>query len=122
MTSTPLRKPKPPKLAERDITRTVREYLELRGWRPVRINAGPFGTNGMPDYCFLHYRRHLAMWIEFKAPKGSLSDKQSAWIAAERERGALVLVVRDIDAFIEWYDERFGAEGQSRLFGQGVSV
>lgn len=113
-------KRKPPKLEEKDTTRTVREYLQLRGWRPVRINAGPFGANGMPDYLFLHYRRRLSMWIEFKAPKGALSDKQAAWITQERAAGALVLVVRDIDEFFGWYEKFFGVEGQTRMFAEGA--
>ena len=104
-----------PALKERDITRTVRDYLELRGWRPVRINAGPFGKSGMPDFLFLHYQRRLAIWIEFKGPQGRLSPKQKTWIDEERRRGAIVLVVRDIDELIRWYEERYGVEGQLRL-------
>lgn len=117
---TPTRRRKPPQLQEKDTTRTVREYLQLRGWRPVRINAGPFGANGMPDYLFVHYQRRLHMWIEFKAPKGTLSDKQAAWIEHERTKGALVLVVRDIDAFFGWYEKHFGQEGQARMFAEEI--
>lgn len=97
------------------VTRTVRDYLELRGWRPVRINAGPFGSNGMPDYCFLHYQRSLIMWIEFKSPTGRLGPKQERWIANERARGARVVVVRQYEAFRDWYEGEYGAEGQMRL-------
>ncbi|MEN6533171.1 MAG: VRR-NUC domain-containing protein [Bryobacteraceae bacterium] len=104
-----------PALKERDITRTVRDYLELRGWRPVRINAGPFGANGMPDYLFLHYQRNLCFWVEMKSPNGRLGPKQQSWIEAERRRGATVVVCRDIDSFFAWYEERFGKEGQMRL-------
>lgn len=111
----------PAKLKERDVTRTVRDYLELRGWRPVRINAGPFGTNGMPDYCFLHYRRSLILWIEFKGPSGTLGPKQKAWIDGERVRGARVAVVRDYDVFREWYEGEYGAEGQMRLVPGGAA-
>ena len=105
----------PAKLAERDITRTVRDYLELRGWRPVRINAGPFGKAGMPDFLWLHYKRGLHFWTEFKAPTGRVGPLQAEWIEAERKRGATVLVVGDVDAFISFYEERFGKEGQGRF-------
>lgn len=106
---------KPMRILERDITKTVRQYLEWRGWRSVRINAGPFGKSGMPDFLFLHYERRLAVWIEFKAPRGRLSVEQTAWIEEERRRGAICLVVRDIDEFIGWYERSMGEEGQLRL-------
>lgn len=105
----------PAKLAERDITRTVRDYLELRGWRPVRINAGPFGKAGMPDFLWLHYQRRLMFWTEMKAPGGRLGPLQQEWIEAERKRGGLVLVVADVNAFISFYEDRFGKEGQGRF-------
>jgi len=114
---TPARNTKPLKLVERDITRTCREYLQLRGWRPIRINAGPFGSNGMPDYVFLHYQRNLILWVEFKAPNGRLGPKQVEWIEGERARGATVLIVRDYLALVEWYEKTFGVEGQQRLEG-----
>ena len=102
-------------MKEADITRTVRQFLEYRGWSAVRINAGPFGKRGVPDYVFLHYGRRLIVWIEFKGPNGRLSDEQSAWIMAERRRGATVLVVNDIDVFIAWYERNYGVDGQMRL-------
>ncbi|MEN6533811.1 MAG: hypothetical protein ABFD89_09130 [Bryobacteraceae bacterium] len=114
----PPQKRKPPsalKVAERDVTRTCREYLELRGWSPVRINAGPFGKSGMPDFLFLHYRRSLAFWIEFKAPGRKPAKSQAEWIEAERRKGATVLVVDNIDDFMAWYETQMGVEGQTRL-------
>jgi len=109
------RKASPLKLRERDITRTCNDYLMLRGWRPVRMNAGPFGASGQPDYIMLHYRRKLALWVEYKAGEGRLGEKQVEWIANERRLGALVVVVRDIDEFMVWYDRTFGQEGQQRM-------
>lgn len=103
------------RLKERDITRTVREYLGYRGWSPVRINAGPFGKKGQPDYLFLHYAKRRHLWIEFKSPRGSLSPEQIQWIQIARKDGAQVLVVRDVDEFMGWYEKQFGEEGQMRL-------
>lgn len=113
------RNTKPLKIAERDITRTCREYLELRGWRPVRINAGAFGKSGMPDFLFVHYRRGTCFWCEFKRPGGRLGPKQVEWIAAEKQRGALVIVCDGYDGLVRWYEEQFGVEGQLRL-GEGA--
>lgn len=104
-------------LREHHISQTVREYLELRGWRPIRINAGPFGKAGMPDFLFLHYRRGLHLWIEFKGPRGRLGKHQAQWIEQEQARGARVEIVNDIDAFFKWYEQTYGVEGQMRLDG-----
>jgi hypothetical protein len=110
------------RLAERDVTKQIRDYLELRGWRPVRMMSsvipGAFrvGEKGMPDYLFLHYRRRVALWVEMKAPAGRLRPEQTAWIDAERRRGGLVAVVDDLDMFDAWYTGLFGREGQTRLF------
>jgi hypothetical protein len=43
------------------------------------------------------------LWIEFKRPGEKPRGDQQLWHAAERERGALVMVVDDIDAFLGWY-------------------
>ena len=108
----------PARLKEKDITRTVRDYLQLRGWRPVRINAGPFGKAGMPDFLMLRYGAHLqAFWLEVKSSTGRLSQVQALWIDEERRRGATVIVCGDVDRFIEWYEASYGHEGQLRLGG-----
>ena len=105
-------------LAERDITLTCRQYLEVRGWRAVRINAGPFGKSGMPDFLFLNYKTSDHLWIEFKAPNGRIGPKQREWIDDEVRRGAKVLIVSDIDWFINWYETAYGIQGQMRLGAQ----
>ena len=107
------------KLKERDTTRTVKDFMEYRGWRGVRINAGPFGKKGQPDFLFLRYiagsLKAAAVWVEFKSPRGRLSTEQTAWIDEERRRGATCIVVRDFDEFVEWYARNVGEEGQMRL-------
>lgn len=107
------------KIKERDVTKTVRDYMEYRGWRGVRINAGPFGKRGQPDFLFLRYvagsLKAAAVWVEFKSPKGRLSPEQTAWIDEERRRGATCIVVRDFDEFVDWYARNVGEEGQMRL-------
>lgn len=112
------------KLLESHVQQTVREFLELDGWRAIRTDpvsdrarGKGFGEVGMPDYLFARYRRHELdgkfhldigqiaelLWVEFKAPGRKATAHQLAWHAAERARGALVLVVDDIEAFREWY-------------------
>jgi hypothetical protein len=78
----------------------------------------------MPDRLFIRYLnaadpgtqlKHAAagriynplgdvMWIEFKKPGEKPRLDQLEWHEAERARGALVLVVSDIDDFMRnWY-------------------
>jgi hypothetical protein len=81
--------------------------------------AAGVGEPGMPDYLYIRYawigcnksgqfegwHREDAqvLWIEFKKPGEKPRPDQLAWHEAERARGALVLVVNDIDAFRVWY-------------------
>jgi hypothetical protein len=90
-----------------------------------------FGEVGMPDYLFVRYcpKAHdihrdgvdpqnpraigywhrvipcqsETLWIEFKAPGKEPTPAQSRWHAAERARGALVLVFDSIEGFSAWY-------------------
>lgn len=89
-----------------------------------------FGEKGMPDHLYVRYnllgaylnlpcaigsrlsissRRGTpsqwaeVLWIEFKRPGEKPRPHQLDWHEAERKRGALVLVVDDIDQFISWY-------------------
>jgi hypothetical protein len=114
---------RPLKVLERDVTRTCREYLELRHWRAVRINAGPFGKAGMPDFLMLRYRRSApgqveAAWLELKSERGRLGPLQKQWIEEERAKGAVVWVVSDVSELIGLYEAMFGREGQMRLIDQ----
>ena len=109
----------PAKLAEREVTRQVKDFMLYRGWRAVRMQrtviAGAFqsGEPGIPDYLFLRYvsqaKAHvLAIWIEFKGPTGRVSEQQQIWHCDERLKGALVWVVDDFEWFAAEYDRLFG--------------
>jgi hypothetical protein len=130
-------------ISEAHVQQTVREFLELDGWRAIRTDpvsdrsrGKGFGEPGMPDYLFLRYEtdptsatiamisprartfclsRAAVLWIEFKRKSskrvgvsehwqpGRVAAHQLRWHEAERMRGALVLVVDDIDEFTKWY-------------------
>lgn len=118
---------KPRVMRERDeVQKPVVQFLEIDGWRCFRTEltvqkdrGRVVGELGQPDYLAiryhpesvrLHYRtvaeaaRTEVMWLEMKAPNGArLSANQKLWHAAERKRGALVLVVDNFDAFRAWY-------------------
>lgn len=118
-------------LTEADIQQTVCELLTLDGWHMFRTEltvqrdrGRVVGERGMPDVMAVRYgsvntgypdddrRRCFAqlLYIEFKAPGKNPPAHQLAWHAAERTKGALVLVVDDIEAFRTWY----AASGLSR--------
>jgi len=109
-------------------------FLEGQGWRSKR-NQRTFsrkgfstGEPGMPDFLFLCYLPSgvtLALWIEMKTPKGELRPQQKTWILRERGRGALVMVVDDVERFKCWYNTEFAwlatakkAESTHALFSE----
>lgn len=72
--------------------------VNYAGWR---LTFGP-----PPRYAGFDPEDVQALWIEFKAPGKAAKPHQLAWHEAERKRGALVLVVDDIDDFMKrWYPQ-----------------
>jgi hypothetical protein len=85
------------------------------------MRAGGVGEPGMPDRLFIRYNDiafadqcvpdgldkacgDIVLWIEFKKPGEKPRLDQLEWHEAERARGAMVLVVSDIDDFMRnWY-------------------
>ena len=107
----------PLELKERDVTRQVKDFLGFRGWRAIRMmrtvvpGAFQVGEPGMPDFLFLRYfkdAKTLALWIEFKRPKGKTGAHQRAWQQREQALNATVVMVDNLDQFIEWYQVKFG--------------
>lgn len=115
-----------PGLLESHIQQTVTEFLQLDGWRAFRTEltvqrerGRVVGERGQPDYLYVRYRFTVAdteagflgwnrndaevWWIEFKRPGEKPRPDQLAWHEAERKRGALVMVVDDIDQFVAFY-------------------
>lgn len=114
-----------PGLLESQIQQTVTEFLQFDGWRAFRTEltvqrerGRVVGERGQPDYLYIRYlhansgfhktqfagmSRAEVMYLEFKRPGEKPRPDQIAWHEAERKRGALVMVVDDIDQFVEWY-------------------
>ncbi|MGP0075593.1 MAG: hypothetical protein ACLPWF_27065 [Bryobacteraceae bacterium] len=114
-------------LTEAHVEQTVTQFLELDGWRAIRTDpvsdrarGKGFGELGMPDHLYVRYgmpitRRNFSghppeiqsggqvLWVEFKRPGRKPTPHQLAWHEAERARGALVLVIDDINFFFAWY-------------------
>lgn len=125
-----------PELSESHVMQQVRDFMEHRGWRPVRMQRsivpGQFSTcePGTADFLFIYYlpRRvcggSLSLWVELKRPKARMQCRclqnrgtrkrctlcdQRMWRERERARGALVWTdVSDIEKFIGEYERTFG--------------
>jgi hypothetical protein len=108
-------------LLERDVTKQVKDFMEFRGWRPVRMQRtvvpGAFQTGepGIPDFLFVRYLRtafsglSVAVWIELKRARGGkVSDEQHKWRDREKARGAIVLKASNIADFEREYERLFG--------------
>lgn len=111
-------------LREKDIQRTVCDFLRAEGWRVFEFEQQfsekkrkTVGERGMPDVLAIRYGPrmpkevpiecrilHEVIWIELKTPRGRASEAQKYWIALERDRGALVwLAGEDFPATIEGF-------------------
>jgi hypothetical protein len=130
------------RLAEKDIVRTIVDWLQLDGWRPIKMEpisrrewGKGTGETGQPDYLFVRYWNqqrkpephdmiynvaHLAsgnsvFWCEFKNQKGRYSKAQIAWTAQERARGGVVLQVgMDCPGTIEGIQDWYRGSGLMR--------
>lgn len=107
-------------LKESHIQETIVDFLKLDGWRAFRTEltvqrerGRVVGERGQPDYLFLRYgpdghkfiprAAAQVLWIEFKRPGQKPKPDQNIWHATETARGALVMVVDNIDTFMSWY-------------------
>jgi hypothetical protein len=106
---------------EIDVQCAVVDMLSADGWRAIRTDpvsnkarGTGFGEISMPDFLFLRYWRMDNLhndtrpigemfWIEFKAPGKVPNLAQLKWHGNERNLGALVLVVDNVDDFREFY-------------------
>jgi len=116
-------------MIEAQLEKTCTEMLELDDWRslktdPVRNRewGKGFGELGMADRLYIRYGwpserfwgTALVMWIEWKCMRPGRKTATKAqqhqldWIAAERARGALVLLAgvdfpATFEGFKAWY-------------------
>jgi hypothetical protein len=128
--------PKPKKLLEREVTGQIRDFLKLRGWRPIRMQRtvvpGQFQTGepGMADFLFLRYLPGscakpagdflteriapcgltLALWVEMKGQ----TDRRRCNCAARAMRGK-----RGKCSVCTQQDWRRKEESRGALFGPG---
>lgn len=115
------------RLAERDIERTICDFLTAEGWtvRKMEQNFSErkrkvVGEPGQADRLAIRYQRPSlrvnvrvvceVLWIEMKAPKGKPTPKQLEWHSLERARGAQTIIMgvdcpASITGFLQWYSD-----------------
>jgi hypothetical protein len=114
------------KLLEKDVAQQVRDFMECRHWRRVRMQsikgfgAGgsmiTVGEKGMADLLYVLYLSEKEFpglaafcWVETKRFKGGKRhQEQNDWQTKERQRGAIVLNANDIVLFEKEYNAHFG--------------
>jgi hypothetical protein len=107
-----VRRPKPLSLVlESHVEQAVVELLQWDGWHVLKMEENfserkmkRTGEAGMPDRLALRYHPDAILWLEIKRPGKEPTPAQLAWHAAERARGALVIVIDSIEAGRAWYD------------------
>ena len=115
-------------VAEKSIQAAVKDLLLLDGWRVFETDAArrhhdtgsvrhPLSEPGMADMLCIRYHEYpkinceshaSVLWIENKRLGGKSTADQKLWQSAERERGALVIVLGEdceasIDGWLGWY-------------------
>lgn len=129
-----------PKLSERQIEKTICDFLEADGWicRKMEQNFSErkqkiVGEAGMPDRQCVRYEAGLVaggkhwphnsamradsqtIWLELKTKTGKAAQHQLDWHAKERARGALTLIAgRDFEASIEGFMCHYQRSGLMR--------
>jgi len=99
---------KPPKLhvTEKHVVEACVQFLQVKGYRPIRQNTGQFKTKdgryitigepGMPDYAIPQFM------VEFKRPGGRLSEIQKERIFELSVNGVMTAVVESVEELEAW--------------------
>lgn len=79
---------------------------EIRHWSAAKRLKREGVEPGIPDvFCAVPSGKYAGLWLEFKAPKGSLSDAQKEKAELLRLAGYRVEVVKNTDAAIAIVEE-----------------
>lgn len=84
-----------PKILEKDVTRSVREYLKMMRIFHWKVWQGMGSKPGVSDIIALDTGR--AIFIEVKTPTGKLSPKQEEFLFNVNYHGGIGVVVRSVD-------------------------
>ena len=103
------------KSSEKDIQRTILEYLALKGIFHYRQNTGAFkdtqghlyrfGATGSPDIVCVHRGRYVG--IEVKGEKGKQSPAQEQFQENLERAGGMYILARSLDDVIGTFGKAF---------------
>lgn len=89
-----------PKIKEADITRQIRQYLDMQGIFHWKQWQGPMSQpKGVSDIIGIYKGRFLA--IEIKKPGGKLTPMQAVFILKVNASGGIGFMATSIDDVIE---------------------
>ena len=84
---------------ETAIKKSVKQYLQIKGWFIFAILQGLGAKRGISDFYAIKDGRGI--WMEIKTPKGKQSDHQIQFQADIEEHGGEYMVVRDVQELID---------------------
>ena len=89
-----------PKIKEADITRQIRQYLDIKGIFHWKQWQGPMSQpKGVSDIIGIYNGRFLA--IEIKKPGGALTPMQAAFIMKVNAHGGIGFMATSVNDVIE---------------------
>ena len=89
------------KTPESEITAACVPYAELQGWRMYRNHQGMGNKRGRPDWEAVKSFKGLGItiYIEFKGPRGKLSDDQIEYTDQLVRDKCIVIIAKSFDEF-----------------------
>jgi Holliday junction resolvase len=81
---------------ERDITKSIKDYLKKNNWYVVKIAGGRFQQAGLPD--LLAIKNGVTVFLEVKRPlKYKISDIQTKTINDLKQAGVIAEIVFSVE-------------------------
>jgi Holliday junction resolvase len=88
------------KIKESDIQRTIKEYLQIKGWLVKKIQQSALSEKGIADLFALKAGRTI--WVEVKTKIGKQSHEQVIFEQDVKSHGGEYLIARSVDDVINY--------------------
>ena len=90
-------KPKQPKVLERDITRSIRDFLKVAGVCHYKQWQGLGSEKGIPDIICIEKGTGRYCGVEVKTATGKMSEHQLKWKQRIEAAGGRYILARSVD-------------------------
>ena len=84
---------------ETAIKRSVKQYLQIKGWFIFPLLAGLGAYKGIADFYAIKDGRGI--WMEIKTPTGKQTEHQVKFEQNIQSRGGEYMIVRDVQELID---------------------